>query len=567
MNSKNKKPIKALIFDIYGTILKQNVGDLEDSIDFKNSIKLLRSFKRIKNKYKNSNNKLDASAEELKNLYLKYINKSHNQSKAKGIKNPEVKIEKIWHSILKDINHRQKNNKNFWFEIADYHQQYIAKRTLYPNIEKVLKYAIDNNLKLGIISNAQFYTITDLINLLKTKKEFKNIKSVFEIFTKDISLFSYKLGFSKPNPKVFKIMKTNLKKYSIDMDETLFIGNDILNDIYCGNKSGMQTCLSLNHELKERKNNKTIKNDKKNYKKPTYTIDNLKNIIDILESQKKIELKKFNKYYSEKELDNVINPLIKDIIKKKGKSSKPFIISIQGGQGTGKTTFAKFISNYLKIKNFKTLHFSIDDYYLTAKDRKALSKKYKNNPYYQIPRGLPGTHDVKILQSTLTKLKNRKPTKILHFEKSLKNGYGDRLKSKTIIKENNIDFIIFEGYCNNMPTTNIKQITTICKKYNIDISFDKNKKFTAKMIKNIKPYQPLWKLIDYNISLRENSKELSIKWRKQQEKQLQKSKHNSMKSKDVKYFVNMFQPITYLCYDISKFDKIIKINKKHDLTY
>ena len=77
-----------------------------------------------------------------------------------------------------------------------------------------------------------------------------------------------------------------------------------------------------------------------------------------------------------------------------------------GGQGSGKST----ISNILKIIlkegfGLNTVIFSIDDFYKTLKERKKMSQKI--SPLF-LTRGVPGTHDTKLLYKCLKKFKKKK---------------------------------------------------------------------------------------------------------------------------------------------------------------
>ena len=88
-----------------------------------------------------------------------------------------------------------------------------------------------------------------------------------------------------------------------------------------------------------------------------------------------------------------------NILKKK----KTKVIGLTGGQGTGKST----ISNILKIilkeaYNLETVIFSIDDFYKTLQERKKMSKKISN---LFLTRGVPGTHDTKMLFKCIKNLK------------------------------------------------------------------------------------------------------------------------------------------------------------------
>ena len=79
--------------------------------------------------------------------------------------------------------------------------------------------------------------------------------------------------------------------------------------------------------------------------------------------------------YSISYVDKTIKRIFKEIILSK---KKKFIIS--GSQGCGKTTLLKLIKNNFKnFYNIDPLCISLDDYYLTKKQRNDLSKRLNNN--------------------------------------------------------------------------------------------------------------------------------------------------------------------------------------------
>ena len=131
-------------------------------------------------------------------------------------------------------------------------------------------------------------------------------------------------------------------------------------------------------------------------------------------------------------------------IAKKANKKKPYFIGLAGGQGTGKTTISSIIKiileKYFKLKVFK---ISIDDFYKTRKERTNLSKKV--HPML-MTRGVPGTHDIKMMLDFFKKAKNKKfkKLKLPNFNKAI----DDRFPKKNW---NNIneqpDIIIFEGWC------------------------------------------------------------------------------------------------------------------------
>ena len=110
-------------------------------------------------------------------------------------------------------------------------------------------------------------------------------------------------------------------------------------------------------------------------------------------------------------------------IAKKADKQKPYFIGLAGGQGTGKTTISSIIKiileKYFKLKVFK---ISIDDFYKTRKERINLSKKI--HPML-MTRGVPGTHDIKMMLDFFkkTKLKRFKKMKLPNFNKAIDDRY------------------------------------------------------------------------------------------------------------------------------------------------
>ena len=89
---------------------------------------------------------------------------------------------------------------------------------------------------MGIVSNAQFYT-PYLFNWF--------LDSIPEDlgFTSDLIFYSYKSGHAKPSPLMFEAAAKNLRNMDISAHSVLYIGNDMLNDIYPAKLVGFKTAL------------------------------------------------------------------------------------------------------------------------------------------------------------------------------------------------------------------------------------------------------------------------------------------------------------------------------------
>ena len=147
------------------------------------------------------------------------------------------------------------------------------------------------------------------------------------------------------------------------------------------------------------------------------------------------KLGQLNKFYLP------ISEMIKEEYYKKRRTK---VIGLSGGQGTGKST----ISNILKIilkeaYALETVVFSIDDFYKTLIERKKMSKKI--SPLF-FTRGVPGTHDIKMLYRCIKNLKSNKfkNTIIPKFDKSI----DDRASKNEWLKiKKKPNVVIFEGWC------------------------------------------------------------------------------------------------------------------------
>ncbi|MBW1867325.1 MAG: HAD family hydrolase, partial [Deltaproteobacteria bacterium] len=62
-------------------------------------------------------------------------------------------------------------------------------------------------------------------------------------FEKDLTFFSCNLGCAKPSRIIFNLAVKSLKRKKIAPGTTLYVGNDMLNDIYPAARAGMKTAL------------------------------------------------------------------------------------------------------------------------------------------------------------------------------------------------------------------------------------------------------------------------------------------------------------------------------------
>ena len=256
-------------------------------------------------------------------------------------------------------------------------------------------------------------------------------------------------------------------------------------------------------------------------------------------------------------------------ITSKTNSKNPFFLGLVGGQGTGKTTTSSILEiilkKYFKLNVFK---ISIDDFYKTRKERLNLSKKI--HPLL-MTRGVPGTHDIKIMLDFFKRSKSRKfkSFKLPKFNKAV----DDRCKkNQWYTLKKRPDVIIFEGWCVGAKA---EKNSTLKKSIN---SMEKSKdtkliwrKYVNNELKS--KYKKLYDQLDCLIYLKAQSFSLLQKWRLIQEKKLwlknknKKTKNKIMTKEDVLSFMQTYQRVTQNMFKFApKYASIIfNLNSDHQI--
>ena len=256
-------------------------------------------------------------------------------------------------------------------------------------------------------------------------------------------------------------------------------------------------------------------------------------------------------------------PICEKIYQDYKKDNKIKIIGLAGGQGAGKSTITKILKLILNYKyNLKVVYFSIDDFYKTLEERTSLSKNI--HKLFQT-RGVPGTHDTKLLKKTFfdLKKKNFKPVTIPSFDKSRDNR-ASKKKWKKVYQKPHV--IIFEGWCVGARPQNKKDLV---KPINVLEKKEDPKLIWRNAVNNKLKYEykKIFDKIDRLIFLKVPNFESVYKWRFLQEKKLQLTSKGKkiMSDIQVREFIMYYQRITIqMLKDLTnRAYSVLYLDKKH----
>ncbi|MBU4259621.1 MAG: HAD family hydrolase [Proteobacteria bacterium] len=214
--------IKCILFDIYGTLFISGSGDI--GIAEKESHNI-RRLEQLLLKYG-----IKRKPHTILDDLFSAIKKKHDEMRGKGIDFPEVEIDSIWSGVLGN------NNLDVIRSFAVEFEMLVNPVYPMPHARELLSECKNSKLLMGIISNAQFYTPYLFKWLLGSDMSGLG-------FHHDLIIFSYKFGYAKPSTFLFQHAAERLKNMNIKENSVLYIGNDMLKDIYPAKKTGFKTAL------------------------------------------------------------------------------------------------------------------------------------------------------------------------------------------------------------------------------------------------------------------------------------------------------------------------------------
>ena len=224
----------------------------------------------------------------------------------------------------------------------------------------------------------------------------------------------------------------------------------------------------------------------------------------------------------------VVLPILSDIYNLKNSKKERIVIGLSALPGTGKTTLGLLIEKLSLKIDIKVSVVSMDDFYLPFSEMK---NAIENNPW-NVSRGFPGSHSIHLIEERILEWKNTGRFKYPVFDKSLRNGLGDRSSWKIDFPE----FIILEGWF-----LGVKQFSShVISKENIKPPLHPREiEYRSKIQNNLNDYLKIWQLIEKTWQIKPKEFSYMEKWKSDQENQMLKMKGNALVDNQLTNFIRM----------------------------
>ncbi len=251
--------IQAIVFDIYGTLFISGSGDIGISTANQKE-EVLRE---ILAKHFSFTPPADIA---LTGQLLKLIKEQHLSAQKEGITFPEVEIRDLWATLMSRYSTFSGDQIE---ELALRYETAINPVWSMPNLSNTLTEIHTRGLKLGIVSNAQFYTPHLFPAFLD--------KSIEELqFSADLCVYSYEERQAKPGTFLYQKLLKNLSVHNISPENVLYVGNDMRNDVAPAKQLGFKTVLFAGDQRSLRLR------EEMSLSRADATVTNLSQIIELL---------------------------------------------------------------------------------------------------------------------------------------------------------------------------------------------------------------------------------------------------------------------------------------------
>lgn len=228
--------VRAVLFDLYGTLLACRHDPVSRQDPARQASRFAAALRAAG--WRPSGSVAGRRAAE---LFHSLIKKELRNKRRAGIAHPEVEVGGIWAEaagrLARDKLIPAPPSRRMIAAMAVEAELRLNPVWPMPGAAETLRGLRRRGIRIGIVSNAQFYTPLLLRWLVLNGL-------LPDAFDQRLAIYSYSLGEAKPSPRPLgKLLGACRRRFGITPAETICIGNDIRNDLLPAVRLGARTAL------------------------------------------------------------------------------------------------------------------------------------------------------------------------------------------------------------------------------------------------------------------------------------------------------------------------------------
>lgn len=229
--------IRAVLFDIYGTLFQSGAGDI--SLVANDPSKDRESL--IRQSMEEVGFLLQDQQTPIAELFLDTIKAEQDIRRDQGTPFPEVDIIGVWEDLIGQLEAYEvvkgRVTRNNLMQLAALYEVRVNPVYPMPGVLDAFEGCLDHGASLGLVSNAQAFTPLLFDAFFEDGPHDLGIEEL-------LCVYSYEHSVAKPGPALYEIAKERLQALDgIAPTETLYIGNDMRNDVWPAQALGFKTAL------------------------------------------------------------------------------------------------------------------------------------------------------------------------------------------------------------------------------------------------------------------------------------------------------------------------------------
>jgi putative hydrolase of the HAD superfamily len=221
--------VRAVVFDIYGTLVISGSGDVGSADTAGEDSNIGQAMAAVG---------IVPQADRIPTVaeLHEQIKRLNDSRRDESCPKPEVDVVEAWRKTLESRKTEFRGNATKCVvQLAAEYEARANPTWPMPGATELLSRLKEAGIPLGIVSNAQVFTPFLVENLLAEESLQRGG------FDSDLCIFSNRFRQAKPGPRLFDVLREGLARRGIPPHEAIYVGNDMLNDVWAASQAGMKT--------------------------------------------------------------------------------------------------------------------------------------------------------------------------------------------------------------------------------------------------------------------------------------------------------------------------------------